>query len=178
MLGSLASEWRSQCQDLIERGSQAVEIGAVIDSDLAGADLLGAHVSRRTQNFPGAGQLLEALEARQAEVEDAHGAMHIENQVRGLDVAVNDSSCMRMLETGGHRGKGPRHLYTITQIHALGAVGDSGSGVLVDSRVLNIFGLAGINTPGIIRGGWDDVRREASREGPGKPGENVRAPLA
>ena len=73
--------------------------------------LLGAHVLRRADEVSRDGERLLARKPRQAEVENAQpplaskGARAVEDEVRGLDVTVDDARCVRVLETIGDAGE-------------------------------------------------------------------------
>ena len=88
---------------------QGVEVGAGVE--LHAHRLLGRcvpggaeHRARRL----GPARLGER--ARQAEVGDAHDAVLVEQQVRGLDVAVQDPARVRVLERGRRRRARPARL--------------------------------------------------------------------
>ena len=85
----LAVERRPQRQQLVEGRSQAVDVGAAVDG--AGAGLLGTHVSRRAEQAVVVGQARVGQPASQAEVGHPDVPLGIDQQVGGLDVAVDHS---------------------------------------------------------------------------------------
>src|SRR5262249_4285888 len=63
--------------------------------------LLGAHVPKRAQDVAGEGQAVVTLDLGQAEVGDPETALGVEQQVRGLDVSVEDAPGVRVIERLG-----------------------------------------------------------------------------
>ena len=89
---------RVEGQQLVERRAQRVDVGPVIDDPAAGRRLLGAHVPQRSEDVAGHRQAAVGLHARQAEIGDPEVAMHVNQQVGGLDVAVDDPLAMGIIE--------------------------------------------------------------------------------
>ena len=78
---------------------EGIEVGAGVE--LHAHRLLGRRVAGGAED--GAGRLGPARlgeRARETEVGDAHDAVLVEEEVRGLDVAVQDPACVRVLERG------------------------------------------------------------------------------
>ena len=92
---------RPQRQQLVERHAQRVDVGAVVDDHPLGQRLLGAHVAERAEQVAGHRQPGVALDAGQAEVGDPEVAARVDQQVRRLDVAVQDPLLVRVLERLG-----------------------------------------------------------------------------
>ena len=91
--------------------------------------LLGRQIVGRPQHVflegDGKGSLRVVGELRQAHVEHFDDAPHIDQQIRGLDIAMHQARLMRVLQSGGglgkvvgHRGIGERviFLYHVLQI--------------------------------------------------------------
>ena len=79
-------------------------------SRLVARRLLGAHVGRRAHRQPGLGQAIVRPRQgpRDAEVGDEGGAVAGEQQVLGLDVAVDHAVPVRVLERPGGLGGDPK----------------------------------------------------------------------
>ena len=58
---------------------------------MAALERLRRHVAQGAQDVAGVGEVLVVVELGQAEVGDPDGAAGVEQQVRGLDVAVEDA---------------------------------------------------------------------------------------
>ncbi len=99
---------RPQGQQLVERRSERVDVAAMIDP--LAPSLLGAHVERRAETIAGGGhRALAPGDPSQPEVDDLQRPVGIEDQVRGLDVAVDHPLGVRGLESLGDPGEGPGH---------------------------------------------------------------------
>ena len=92
----LAPERLAAGQELVEDHAEAEHVGPPIDPVPLPPRLLGAHVSGR----PGvAGSLTVVLVLqRQPEVGDARLARGVEQDIRGLDVAVDQAPCVGVME--------------------------------------------------------------------------------
>ena len=93
---------RIACQHLVEHAADGVDVGARGDL-LLGGRLLGAHVVRRAEAEAGLGHAAAGRCAhgeRDAEVGD-HRAAVVEQDVLGLDVAVDDAVAVRVVQGVG-----------------------------------------------------------------------------
>ncbi len=102
----LATKRRPPGDHFVERRPERVDVRPVIDRNLLPPRLLRAHVERRADDIARDRQALLPFKASEAEVEDAQAALLVEDQVRGLDVAVYDLMRMRVLEAVGDFGEG------------------------------------------------------------------------
>ena len=102
-----AGECRPAREHLEEDRAGREQIGARVDR--LARDLLGRHVARRAHHLPGARELggraratsRRARAGRQAEVEQLH-AVRREEDVRRLEVAVDDAARVQRGERGQH----------------------------------------------------------------------------
>ena len=120
----LAAKWNPSRQEFIEDGSEAVDIRGG-DHILAAGCLFGRHVGRRAEHRSRLRERIGAFEApSQAEVRDVRFALRVDEDVRGLEVTVQDPALVCVVNGPCHR------------------VDESGNGFLValDSR----FGLGEI----------------------------------
>ena len=76
--------------NLVERGTQGINIGSPVERSTAAECLLGAHVSRSAEGLVGFSQVEAAADPGQAEIGDPEVALFIDQEVRGLDVAMQD----------------------------------------------------------------------------------------
>ena len=97
-------------QDLVEDDAKGIDVGADVDHFAAALGLLGAGPGHRAEELAGDGHELEgfavrpargfaASDFREAKVEDVRVALAIDDDVAGLEVAVDDA-----LEVGGADG--------------------------------------------------------------------------
>ena len=91
-------EGRPQHQQLVEGQAQRVEVGPGVP---LAAEPLGGHVAERAQDVAGPGQVV-VVDLGQAEVADPDDALGVEQEVRRLDVAVEDAAGVRV---GQGRGR-------------------------------------------------------------------------
>jgi len=90
---------------LIQHAPQRVDVGARIEGALAGG-LLRAHIARRAHDQPGVGQAARLVpRSCDAEVGDEGRSVGREQQVLGLDVAMQDAVLVRVLERAGGFGR-------------------------------------------------------------------------
>ena len=101
-------EGRLTGQHLVQHGPEGVDIGARVEA-LVARRLLGAHVGRSPDRQAGLGQAIVRPRQgpRDAEVGDEGGAVGGEEQVLGLDVAVDHAVPVRVLERPGGLGGDP-----------------------------------------------------------------------
>ena len=85
-----------QRQQLVECRPQRVHVGAGVHQAVLALRLLRAHVAQRAQQVAGHGQLSVALALGQAEVGDPEVAAAVHQQVRRLNVAVDDPQAVRV----------------------------------------------------------------------------------
>ena len=97
LLPIAAGKRRLQRQHLVQRYTQRVDIGPVIDRSTISQGLLLAHVTQSADQIPAHGQAGEVLTVRQAEVGNPKIAARVHQQVGGLDVAMDDADLMGML---------------------------------------------------------------------------------
>ncbi len=95
----VAPKWSLTCQQLVEDYSQAVNVAPRIDA--FALRLFGAHVGRGPQNRPGDGDQRLPLAPGQAEIHQKRLAAFVEHNVRRLDVTVNHTALMRVLQSIG-----------------------------------------------------------------------------
>jgi hypothetical protein len=99
----LAREGRLAGEHLVEKGAEGVEIRA--RTRAAAERLLGGQVRDGAhEGAVAAGTRLAALGEREAEVAETGAAVLPEPHVRGLQVAVDDSAAVRVLERAAHVG--------------------------------------------------------------------------
>jgi hypothetical protein len=99
----LAGERQPPRQQLVEHGPQPVDVRALVDT--AAAQLLGCHVLGRPyrQAGPGSGGSLAVSRlAGDAEVGEQRLPLGVEQDVLGLDVAVDQAEPVRRLQPIGH----------------------------------------------------------------------------
>ncbi len=103
-----ALEWRVAGQELVERGAQAVDVGACVHRVGVRAGALGGHIDKVADHLAGLGDLLhrelgEPLGEHQvAELGDI--VRLADEDVRRLDVAVDDLPLRRGLQRAGNLG--------------------------------------------------------------------------
>ena len=103
-----AAKHRPPRQQRVQQRAEAVEVGAGIDRPPLG--LLGGHVFRRPQHVARGGQPRVAEEPRDAEVGKLHSAVGGQQQVAGLDVAVDHAPVVRVAECAAGLDADPGHL--------------------------------------------------------------------
>ena len=79
-------------QQLVERGAQRIDVGAMVEHHARAERLLGAHVAERAQQVAGHRQVRPGFDAGQAEVGEPQAAALVDQQIRGLDVAMHDAA--------------------------------------------------------------------------------------
>src|SRR5690606_11265962 len=91
-------EWKPPGDETIENDAQRVDVASRIHPVLLAANLLGRHVVRRSDDDAGAHPGLFER-PRETEVGEKRAAVAIEEDVRGLDVAMDEALPMRVLES-------------------------------------------------------------------------------
>src|SRR5204863_2282453 len=88
-------------QQEIKRGAEAVDIRANIDA-VAVDGLFGSEIIGRAQDilivFLGKNVFLVVKEAGQPHVEQLHGAVSVDEDITGLDIAVHQASSVGVLQ--------------------------------------------------------------------------------
>ncbi len=102
-----AVESRLQRQKLVEGHTQRVDVGPLVDDPAPGLGLLGAHVPERADHVAGVRQAEIAGESRQAEIGDPECTVGIDQEVGRLDVAMDDTQAMGVVERIGGLGTQP-----------------------------------------------------------------------
>ncbi len=115
----LTPEWRAAGQDLIQGRPQRVNVARRPDVSQAARSLLGSHVRRRADRQSAVGLIIVFLgQLRQAEVGHARDQVReilgrvrigrsLEQDVAGLQVAVEDPPFVRVLDGPGNRRDQP-----------------------------------------------------------------------
>ena len=92
-------EGGSKCEQFVERQSQTVDVTARIRLAL---ELFGRHISQSAHEVTGLRQVLLFRQLDQPEVGDPDGSSRIHEQVRRLDVAVQDALRVGIVQGPGH----------------------------------------------------------------------------
>ena len=100
---------RAPGQQMIQRRAQGIHVGAPRDTRPLAGRLFGRQVVRRTQHLPGDGQFRAAFQPPgQAEIHQVRLVLRINQNVGGLQIAVQNTSLMGVvyrlgdgLEKGG-----------------------------------------------------------------------------
>lgn len=106
---ALGLERDSAAQEFVQHTAQRVQVG--LRGDAATAGLLGCHVLVRADGTAGGGQFgdVSAQDRSDAEVEHLHGAIACDEDVAGLEVAVDHRDVVRVRQDGRDlRGDGDR----------------------------------------------------------------------
>ena len=92
-------------QQQIEDYAQAVDITATVHGVALAPRLLGRHVSRRAQHlaFEGHGDLIR-VPLRQAEIHHVGASLPVKHHVRWLDITMDHSQAVRIVECVRHLG--------------------------------------------------------------------------
>jgi hypothetical protein len=108
---SRALEWRAPREDLVEDRSQRVDFGGRRDVGGRAGRLLGRHVIGSAHDVAGARQARLALhQLGQPEVGDLGDTILRENDVRRLEVAMDDAALVGIMQRAGERLNEPRCL--------------------------------------------------------------------
>ena len=97
-----------RCQ-FVERDAQRVDVRPRIDQVRLARHLLRTHVADGPQHVAGGREAGVGIEAGQSEVGDPKLALLVQHQVRGLDVAMDDSALMGVIEGFGGLDAEPGH---------------------------------------------------------------------
>ena len=89
-------------EQLVENDAQCINIGAGVDRHRIGRNLLGTHVGQRAQQLADVGLPRHLLgiavhDPGQAEVQDFRLATLVDQDVAGLQVAMNNAALVRVL---------------------------------------------------------------------------------
>jgi len=103
-LPGLAGEGALQRQQFVEHRAQRVDVGAVIQLHPSRRNLLRAHVGRGAQERTGDGQARLLDDPRQTKVGDAQSPLVREHQVRRVDIAVDHTLAVRVVQPVGDLG--------------------------------------------------------------------------
>src|SRR5689334_16642846 len=98
-VGGIAGKWKRTAKHLVENDARGPEVGAVIHR--LGEDLFGGHVGDGSDDDAGfRKRTLDVRAAGQTEVYDLDLAVGVDDEVGGLDVAVDDALAVRVLKAG------------------------------------------------------------------------------
>ena len=100
----LAIEQRFQGEQLVQCRTQRIDISPVIHHPGAGQGLFGAGIAQCAQNLTGAGEAGILADAGKAKISHPQIAMPIEQQVGGLDVAVDHAHLVGLLQRTSRLG--------------------------------------------------------------------------
>ena len=151
-------ERRTQRQQLVQGGAQAVDVAAGVGPAV---EPLGGHVAEGADDVAGARRAVGALGLGQAEVGHPGDALGVHQDVRRLDVAVEDALAMGVGQRLGHLdaqagdapvivGLGRRR----RQLGVRGAVDAAGAGAGPPGETrAGPIGLRGASSAAIGRGG-------------------------
>ena len=99
-------ERRAQRQHLVERQPQPVDVATAVGP---AAEALRGHVPQRADDVPLVGQLHRVVRLRQPEVGDPGGPLRVQEDIRRLDVAMQDALVMRVVQRLGDLQADARH---------------------------------------------------------------------
>ena len=106
-------ERRPECQQLVERQAQAIDVA--LRQGLA-LEPFRSHEADRADDVAGVRQLLRPFGLGQPEVGDPHRPLQIEQQVRRLDVAVQDTLAVGVGQRVGGLDADPRHASVVLRL--------------------------------------------------------------
>jgi hypothetical protein len=134
-------EWWLASEGLEQDARETIDVGSAIDLAVA-ARLLGAHIRRTSNRHPGGGGPLAAASshgARDPEVRD-DGVPVVQENVLGLDVAMNDFAHVGEVERVGDLDRQPHRL---VDRHPMLALEPSPQRLALDERADEVARLAG-----------------------------------
>ena len=92
-------------EELIKNGAEPINISRARELRVLTGGLLGRDVARRAQNFQRACDCAVGFDkARETEVGEVRFTLRIEQDIAGLDVAMQDAALMRVLDGAGETG--------------------------------------------------------------------------
>ena len=109
LVAPLAGEGRLQCQKLVQRGAERINVGAVVQGRPPGGNLLRRHVGGRADELAGRRHPRLLQYQGQPEIVDAQPAGWCQEEVRRLDVAVDHPLLVGILQAVGDLGDHPGH---------------------------------------------------------------------
>ena len=115
--------------------------------------LLGRQVGGGAHDRPGFRERRLAGRPRDAEVGELGAALRVEEDVRGLQVAVDDPVRVRMGEAGGDLGREPLRLEVGQRPTAAEALLERAAAEVFEDEVRPALGLADVVDPGDVRMG-------------------------
>src|SRR5262249_41930522 len=97
---AVAAKWPLTREQLVEDNAEAVDIRSGIDPAGLPPRLLGGHVGRRAENVAGQGHriTLVGLSFGKAEVHDVGPAFLVEQDIRRLDIAMDNAVPVSIIE--------------------------------------------------------------------------------
>ena len=88
-------------EQFVERNTQRIDVGTMVEHDPRAERLLRAHVAERAQQVAGHREVRAAFDAGEPKVGEPQTAALIDEQIRGLDVAMDDAARVGVLERFG-----------------------------------------------------------------------------
>ena len=110
-------ERRPERQQFVKRRAQGIQVAPGVGD---AAEPLRGHVPQRPDDVPGVREVARLLGLGQAEIGDPDVAQGVEDQVRRLDVAVEDVPGVRVGEGAGHLRADPCDLPVVSILGVLG----------------------------------------------------------
>ena len=110
LAGVAGAERQVAAEHLVEHHAQAVDVGAAVDPVRLARDLLGRHVRRGAGDDAELGAARPRLVEAEPEVHEDGAAIRREDDVRRLDVAVDDEPGVGVGQGVGHGGGDPGRL--------------------------------------------------------------------
>ena len=97
-------------ESLVHGHAEGIDVAAAVQVSVAGEPLLGAHVIRGSEGWVRTSQRRKVGAARQPEVCQNHASGALKDQVRGLDISVDDADCVQVVKALGNPCEGARGL--------------------------------------------------------------------